>query len=173
MAKFAADESGLQGLTPKMYRFAALRFSGASIIDAYKAVYDVTGLAPANIPAKAAEVAHHPLVTAKIRELRVAADQQSTLLNNVSREFVLNGLTGLALASSKDSVKLGAYQTLGKILHMFTDTPTPAAAARSVDEVDAALVRKLAEMREALTIEGKAEPVTPASRKDRRRKPAK
>lgn len=171
-AKFALDDSSLQGLTPKMYRFVTTRFGGASLIDAYKVAYDTAGMAPDTIAKRAVELSQHPLVTAKLRALRIEVDEQSTLSAALSRNFVLNGLMRLAQTAEKESVQLGALQTLGKTvgIDLFRETVVHETRSRTVEDVENELKQKLDTLRAGLTIEGKASSVpTP---KDRRRKPA-
>lgn len=158
-----------------MYRFVTTRFGGASLIDAYKAAYDTSDMAADTIAKRAVELSQHPLVTAKLRELRIAVDEQSTLSAALSRNFVLNGLMGLAMNADKDSVKLGALQTLGKTvgIDLFRETVVHETRSRTVEDVEQELKQKLDTLRAGLTIEGKAERLEPGADKparDRRRK---
>lgn len=168
------DLGGLEGLTPKQYRYATLRFAGASETDAYKASYDCSGMAPETIYKRANELSQHPLVAGKVRALRVQTDAQSTLSANLSRDFVLNGLMRLASSAQKETVQLGALQTLGKTvgIDLFRETVIHETRSRTVEDVEAELKSKLDALRKGLTIEGSANQVEPAAGKDRRRKPA-
>ena len=172
------DESdGMQGLTSKQYQFAIASFSGLSDCDAYRKTYDCSGMNDASIQAKAREVAHHPLVTSKLRELRVKVDAQTTLAPYLSRELVLNGIMGLAATSQKDSVRLAAYIALGKTvgIDLFRDVHVTEHRTRTPEDVDRELLDHINKLNPVL--EGKANVVAaPASEgakvRDRRRKPA-
>jgi hypothetical protein len=85
---------------------------------------------------------------------------------------------GLAVSSDKDSVRLGAYQTLGKTvgIDLFRETVRHEQITRSIEDIEQELKQKLDALRAGLTIEGKAERVAadsgqPGAGKDRRRKP--
>ena len=183
------DESdGLQGLTSKQYAFAIASFSGLNDVEAYRKVYDCGGMAESTIQGKAGEVAHHPLVTAKLRELRIKVDQQTTLAPYLSRELVVNGLVRLATSASKESVQLGALIALGKTvgIDLFRDVHVTERITRTPEDVDRELLDHINKLKPVL--EGKAINITPVnsavnqtpvnvtpkgvgSAKDRRRKP--
>ena len=87
---------------------------------------------------------------------------------------VLNGLMRLATSAEKESVQLGAWQTLGKTvgIDLFRETVVHETRSRTVEDVEQELKQKLDALRAGLTIEGKAERVEPGAVKpDRRRKP--
>jgi len=146
--------------------------------DAYRAAYDCTGMAEFTVSKRASELANHPLVAAKVRELREQTDKQSTLSVALSRNFVLSGLMRLATTAEKESVQLGAYQTLGKTvgIDLFRETVVHETRSRTPEQVEAELKEKLDAMRAGLTIDGAArqvEPDTPKPTADRRRRKAK
>jgi hypothetical protein len=175
------ETDGLQGLTSKQYRFAIAMFSGLSHVAAYRDTYDCSGMADATIQGKASELAHHPLVTAKMRELRVKVDQQTTLAPYLSRELVLNGLLRLATSATKESVQLGAYIALGKTvgIDLFREVHVTERITRTPEDVDRELLDHINKLKPVL--EGQARDVTPngaakikpgsSSGRDRRRKP--
>ncbi len=172
------EKLNIDGLTTKQFRFATLVFSGLSNADAYRAAYDCSGMLDTSVYTRAADVASLPAVQSKVRELRVKVETQSTLSANLNRDFVLNGLMRLASGAEKETVQLGALQTLGKTvgIDLFRDTVVHETRARSVEDVEQELKAKLDAMRQGLTIEGTAEHVAAKSGsplpKDRRRKPA-
>lgn len=176
------DSDGLQGLTSKQYQFAITSFSGVNDVEAYRRTYDCSGMAESTIQGKASEVAHHPLVTAKLRELRIKVDQQTTLAPYVSRELVLNGLVRLATSATKESVQLGALIALGKTvgIDLFRDVHVTEKITRTVDDVDRELrahIDKLTPLLEGTAREvgavsgGKVTPKGVGAGRDRRRKP--
>lgn len=158
-----------------MHRFVTLTFSGLTNVEAYRIVYDRQDETDKTVAFHAAELANHPVVLAKIKQLRAQAEQQSTLSAIVNRDFVINGLTGLALNADKDSTRLQAYNSLGKMvgIDLFRDVVVHQHQERSVEDVDRDLRAKLEALRNGLMIEGNAQDVTPEQpRRDRRRKPA-
>lgn len=167
----------IDGLTTKQFRFASLVFSGMTNIDAYRAAYDCSGMSDMAAKNRAYETASLPAVQQKVRELRLKVEEQSTLSANLSRDFVINGLMRLATHAEKESVQLGALQTLGKTvgIDLFRETVVHETRARTVEDVEQELKAKLDAMRAGLTIEGKASAVPTSSmspaRTDRRRKP--
>lgn len=178
------DESdGLQGLTSKQYRFVNACFSGMSDADAYRHAYDCSGMSDAAIYSASAQLSRHPLVTAKLRELRVKTDSQTTLAPYLNRELVLNGLLRLATTATKESVQLGAYIALGKTvgIDLFREVHVTEKITRTPEDVDRELLDHINRLKPVL--EGSARDVTPGqegakpvpkaagSGRDRRRKP--
>jgi hypothetical protein len=172
------DKYAFQGLTSAQHRFVMLVFSGLSNVEAYRAVFDVTGWADTSVYTSAYDMANKPLIKAKLTELRQRVEAQSTLAPNLTREFILNGLMGLAINATKESVQLGALQTLGKTIgiDLFRDTVVTEKRVRTVEEVERELRTRLEDLKRTLTIEGESRPAdsTPAAApaaRDRRRKP--
>lgn len=165
------EKYGLDGLTPKQYRFATLSFSGLSNVDAYRAAYNCEGANNHTVSVAAGELMENPVIIRKIRDLRLQAEEKSTLSALLSRNFVLNGLMRLATGAEKESVQLGALQTLGKTvgIDLFRDIHVTERVTRTPEDVERELKEKLDAMRAGLTIEGKASPVAPA-RRERKRK---
>lgn len=168
------DPTGLDGLTDRQFRFAALKFQGLDNMAAYRAAYRCPDGNYDSVAVCASRLAANPYITAKIVELRAQTERQATLSTALSRDFVLNGLMGLAVAADKDSVRLGALQTLGKTvgIDLFRETVRHETVNRSVEDVERDLKDKLEQLRQGLTIEGKGHEV-PDKPRDRRRKPAK
>jgi hypothetical protein len=175
------ETDGLQGLTAKQYRFAIASFSGLDDTAAYRQAYDCSGMADSTVRTEAAKVARHPLITAKLRELRVKVDQQTTLAPYVNRELVLSGLVRLATSATKESVQLGAYIALGKTvgIDLFREVHVTERITRTPEDVDRELLDHINKLKPVL--EGQARDVTPngaakikpgsSPGRDRRRKP--
>lgn len=172
------EKLNIDGLTTKQFRFATLVFSGLSNAEAYRSAYDCSEMLDTSVYTKAAEIASVPAVQSKVRELRLKVESQSTLASHLSREFVLNGLMRLATHAEKESVQLGALQTLGKTvgIDLFRETVVHETRSRTVEDVETELKAKLDTLRAGLTIDGSSRAVaadtSPAAAKDRRRKPA-
>ena len=182
------DSDVMQGLTSKMYRLAALSFSGMSDIEAYKAAGYGEGADPNRSEAAIGQAAHHairhPKVQAKLLELRLQADQQSSLAPYLNRELVINGILGLAMNADKDSTRLQAYIALGKTvgIDLFREVHVTEKITRTPEDVDRELLDHINRLKPVL--EGSARDVTPPQEgakpvpkgagagRDRRRKPS-
>lgn len=154
-----------------------LMFQGLKTVEAYRAVYDTTGMPEGTIAFNAARIASQPIVVSKLREMRARVEAQSTLAPGLTREFVINGIMGLAVNATKESVQLGAYQTLGKTvgIDLFREVHVTEKRVRTVEDVEQELKSRLAELQAQLnatptTVEGEARRVAAPAR-DRRRKP--
>ncbi len=175
----ALSDDGLQGLTSKQFHFAILVFQGATAVDAYRTVYDVSDPNLPHIGQTAHQLLHNPKVQAKLTALRAKVDEQTTLAPFLTREWILNGVARLAQHATKESVQLGAYKLLGQTvgIDLFRETTIVERRQRSPEEIDAELRKRLDEL--SVTIEGRAtaKPAQPAVTQqqptDRRRKPAK
>jgi len=177
------DSAGLQGLTSKQYAFATKVFSGMSYSDAYREAYPDQNMSPEVLSRTASTLAAHPLVVAKLRELRVKTDSQTTLAPYLNRELVLNGLLRLATTATKESVQLGAYIALGKTvgIDLFREVHVTEKITRTPEDVDRELLDHINRLKPVL--EGSARDVTPGNEgakptpkgagagRDRRRKP--
>ncbi len=168
------EKLNVDGLTSWQFRFVSLVFSGMANTEAYRAAYDAHDMADVTVKNLSANLASLPAVQDKVRALRLQVERQSTLSAEVSRNFVLNGLMRLATTAEKESVQLGAYQTLGKTvgIDLFRETVRHETVTRTVDDVEQELKAKLEQLRAGLTIEGKSNQVEDKPR-DRRRKPVR
>lgn len=160
------------GLTAKQQVFVAMSFSGLSDIEAYRRSYDCGGMTLASIGRQAANVAHHPMVAAKIRQLQGNRDQQSTLASSLSREWIQQRIMKLATDADKDSVKLAALVALGKVvgIDLFRETTRVERIERTPADIDRELEERLGSL--AKTIEGNVNTVV-ENPSDRRRKPTR
>lgn len=160
-----------QGMTSKQYAFTMASFSGMSDADAYRTVYDVGDMDNVTLWHNAAALAHHPLVTSKLTELRLRTDDKATLVPFLNKEWILNGVMQIALHGDKDSTRLRAYETLGKTngIDLFRETTRHEHITRTPEQVDSELRDRLSALRKAVTIEGAANQ-TPALDKPRRKR---
>lgn len=166
---------GLDGLTSKQQLFVSYLFAGMSDSDAYRQAYDASGMNAHTLGIEANRVRHHPGVALKLRELQDKRDERTSLAASLTREWITEGVMGLAQNADKDSVRLGAYALLGKVagIDLFRETTRTEHITRTVEDID----RELATHLKALQpmIEGKAIDTTltpaPALQRDRRRKP--
>jgi hypothetical protein len=172
------DSDAMQGLTSKMYRLATLSFSGMSDVAAYRAAGYGEGQTDKDAGRSAWSMIRHPKVQAKLLELRLKADQQSSLAPYLNREMVVSGILGLAMNADKDSTRLAAYIALGKTvgIDLFREVHVTERVTRTVDDVDKELREHLTRLQSTIDATAKdvtppAAPVKPAGGRDRRRKP--
>lgn len=171
------EHDALQGLTPKQQLFVSLVFSGLNPVTAYRQAGYGEGMEEVNARARANAFLQEPWAQAKLRQLRVKRDEQSTLAPFLTREWILNGVAALAQEADRDSVRLGAYKLLGQTvgIDLFRETTVVERRQRTPDEIDAELRKRLDEL--SVTIEGRATakpaPAVTQQPTDRRRKPSK
>lgn len=173
------NEDPFQGLTSQQHRFVTLSLSGLNDTEAYRAVFQPKGMTEAAIQQAAHQMAHRPNVVMKLTEMRKRIDDLSTLAPQEGRNFVMNGLTALAINAQKESVQLGALIALGKTagIDLFREVRITEHVNRTVEDVESELKRKLLELQQRLTIDASAnKPDAPgtdsATPRDRRRKPS-
>ena len=150
------ERDAYQGLTAKLQAFVRASFSGLSDVAAYRATFDCSEQSDATVKKRAHDTIHLPAVQAKLRELRVKADGETTLAPLLTRQFVLNGIMGLALHAEKQNVQLAAYVQLGKTvgIDLFRETVVHERRERSPEDIDRELQVRLKDL--AKTIEGRA-----------------
>ena len=172
---FGPDPSkAFGGLTQKQYRYCEARAAGMTKIDAYRHAYQTDAL-DHTIHGMAAEVESNPAIPETINRMALARKPETTLVPKVNKNFVLEGITNIAIKeTAKDNVRLRAYELLGKAVGLFKDEAPAPDKPRTIEEIDAELRARLSAMR---TIEGTAtrQPAEakpePSAYTDRRRKP--
>lgn len=159
-----------EGLTAMQYRFVINLFTGMTQADAYRATFDCSAMTNIQIGQAASVLTKMPAITAKLRALRQQTDAQITLAPALTADFVIKGITNLAMNATKENVQLQAFVHLGKVagIDLFRETSRVEHVQRTPEDVDRELRAKLADL--AQTIEGTAR-AAPASSSDRRRKP--
>ena len=172
---FGPDNSkAFGGLTPQQYRYCELRSDGIARADAFSEAYAVEG-ERALLADRARKVEESVRVVGTINRMVSAKRRDTSLVPLVDRNFVLEGITSLALNGDKDSVRLRAFELLGKVHEVNLFAPeTRTDKPRTIEDIDKELRERLAELANvtpttAGTIEGTARPSASAS--DRRRKP--
>lgn len=153
-----------QGLTSKQQLFVMHSFSGMSDADAYRAAYNTSNMTEMSIRGCAADVANHPLVKAKLANLQVERDKQTSLAPGITREWVIQGIKEIATDSTaKQSTRLAAYIALGKTYAapVFKEPEQSDAKPISTEDMD----KRILELLRAgmATIDGVALDVTPAA----------
>ena len=163
------------GLTSKQQVYASLSFSGLSDVEAYRRAYECAGMTEASVRRRAADVAHNPMVRAKLRQMQDTRDAKTTLAAGLTREWITQRLMGLADHAEKDTVKVTSLIALGKIagIDLFRETTRTEHITRTVEDIDRELVTHLKALQPM--IEGKANSADltpkPGAQRDRRRKP--
>lgn len=91
-------------------------------------------------------------VTETINRMVEALEPQTSLVPQVTKDFVLQGIVTIATKQeAKDNVRLRAYELLGKTVGLFKDDTPPPAKPRTIEDIDRELRERLQSMR---TIEG-------------------
>ena len=155
-------DSGLQGLTSAQQAFVRLVHSGLNGSEAYRQVY---GDGP-NVKVLASRLLDDVNVNAKLVELRLKSEAQSSLAPLLSIDWVANGIRDIAADKTiKPNVRLAAYIAAGKLrgVNAFGSDPIEQPAQRSVDDIDKQLLAMLRGM--VSTIDGQATDITPAKEK--------
>ena len=163
----------MEGLTAKQWRFVQAVFSGMAHTDAYRSVYDCTGMTVKSVQSTANNLAQLPAVKRKLAAMRLEVESKAVLAPLVTREFVIQGITNLALHADKDSTKLRAFELLGKTVgvDLFRDVVVKETAERSVADIERELRDKLASLRNVIDGTATPAPEPPAPAAPRQRKP--
>ena len=162
------EDSGLQGLTSAQQVFVRLVFSGMQGADAYRQAYNMPASNP-NAGTLAARLLNNARVNAKLIQLRLTAERETTLSGEtagISRQWVLQGFKSIAEDKTvKPSTRLQAYALAGKTFaaQVFKEPEKADSAPASPEDMD----RRILELLRAgmATIDGVALDVTPAKEK--------
>ncbi len=107
------EDKGLQGLTSAQQAFARHVHSGLTYTEAYRLAFP--GYKGAGLEQAAHALAKNVKVELKLRELRLSAEQQTSLAPGITREWVLKGFKEIAEDPTvKPSTRLAAYIAAGK-----------------------------------------------------------
>lgn len=168
------DESkAFGGLTPQQYAYCQLRAQGAAKLYAYREAFENDRSTDAVIQDAAWKLEANARISQTINRMVLADKPKTTLVPQVTKNFVLEGITNIALKeTAKDNVRLRAYELLGKAVGLFKDEAPPPDKPRTIEEIDNELRERLSAMRSiegtATRVDPKPEPSAP---NDRRRKP--
>jgi hypothetical protein len=154
------DDRAYKGLTAQQWSYCEARAAGSSVVEAYREVYQPTNENPMRVYQHAGAVEGNPLVQARLREMLLAKQGEATLVPQIGKEFVLNGIAAEAINAPRPADRLRAYEMLGKTMGLFTPEREDEAVPRSVEEIDARLKARLAAAL-APAIEETARDVTP------------
>ena len=158
-------DSGLQGLTSAQQAFVRLVHSGLNSTEAYKRAYPDDAGSP-HVGKMAHRLMQDGNVNAKLVELRLKTEAQSSLAPLLSIDWVASGIRDIAVDKTiKPNVRLAAFIAAGKLrgVNAFGSDPIEQPAQRSVDDIDKQLLAMLRGM--VSTIDGSAVDVTPAKEK--------
>lgn len=172
---FGPDPSkAFGGLTQKQYRYCEYRAAGWGKAAAYREAYQ-SDASEESVLRMAYTVEDDNRIASTINQMALADSPKTTLVPQVTKNFVLEGITNIAVKeTAKDNVRLRAYELLGKAVGLFKDEAPPPDKPRTIEEIDNELRERLSAMR---TIEGTAtrQPAEarpgPSAPTDRRRKP--
>ena len=154
------DDRAYKGLTAQQWAYCEARAAGSSVVEAYRQAYNPTSDNIHTIYTNAAQCEARPLVQSRLREMLLEKAGAATLVPQIGREFVLNGIAAEAINAPRPADRLRAYEMLGKTMGLFTPEREDEAVPRSVEEIDARLKARLAAAL-APAIEETARDVTP------------
>lgn len=172
------DTKAFGGLTSQQYAYCQARSQGAAKLHAYRGAFKVPTATDDTIQDAAYKLELMPRISQTINRMVLARQPETSLVPQVNKDFVLQGITAIALKEqAKDNVRLRAYELLGKAVGLFKDEAPAPTKPRTLEDIDRELRERLQSMR---AIEGTAtrlEPDTqepapePSPTNDRRRKP--
>ena len=174
-----------EGLNFQQDAYCWARLDGLKSVDAYMHAYKIEDKnSRYDVSVAAAQIARNPKVVQRLKELIKERDAQTSLVPRLNREFVVNGVMELAMHAKSDSVKLRAFELLGKSagIDLFRDVKVTEKLDRDPETIDQMIKDKLLNMVRGDAIDGvimddsTAKTLTIDSepnRKDRRRRPKK
>jgi phage terminase small subunit len=148
-------------LTAKQERFALRLAEGETQADAYRHVYRAHEMGSAAVWSEASRLAHNPKVAARVQELKAEAEERRRMAALDREEAILNRLEHEALTARTDGARVKALELLGKHLGMFTDRVVVEPPDRTEEEIEQAILMRLARLGAAKspgTLEGGGSP---------------
>jgi hypothetical protein len=133
-------------LTPKQHKFAELVAGGNSLSDSYRGAYNATNMKPQGIRNEASKLMANQYVTMMVDTLRGRTEAAIQVIEVSTRAKVLAKLEDLMNKAKTESVQLGAAVALGKSVALFTDVTQDRSAVKSIEEIDAEIKQRLAEL---------------------------
>lgn len=170
-------DRAFEGLTTKQLDYCEARISGLNMSDAYRKVYAVETTNPDSVGRMAYAVEVNVKVQAKLRQLLAERGPDTSLLQPITKDFVINGIAALAIGATKEPVQLRAWELLGKAIGLFDkSTEEQLAEPTTSADIDAEIKRRLRGILSPV-VEGEARRVDPPAtsaepaRRQRQRKP--
>ena len=148
------------GLTAPQYWYCVYRSEGLDKTNAYREAYPNDTSAQLTVSASARNLESDNRIVTKIRDMVAAKMPQTSLVPEIDKNFVLNGIATLAKHAEKENVRLSAFIALAKMPHigLYEGATDPDDKPKSIVDIDA----KLAEYFKLMTtIEGDATRVEP------------
>ena len=165
-----------EGLTHRQLAYCEARISGLNMSDAYRKAYTVENSSEQTIGRNAYAIESNTKVQAKLRQLIAERGPDTSLLQPITKDFVINGIAALAIGATKEPVQLRAWELLGKAIGLFDkSTDEQLAEPTTSADIDAEIKRRLRGILSPV-VEGEARRVPdpapePVARRQRQRKP--
>jgi hypothetical protein len=132
-------------LTPKQQHFCQAVVSGCTMSDAYREAYNTANMKPATVNREAHALMTDPKITTRVQRLQGQKDRAVVASSLSDREKVLNKLRYfMDHALPSDSAKIRAAELLGKSIGLFKDVTVTEKPARTAEELQEELDRRLA-----------------------------
>lgn len=154
------NDRAYKGLTAQQWAYCEARAAGAGVVEAYRQAYNPTNDNIHTIYTNAAQCEARPLVQSRLREMLLEKAGAATLVPQIGRDFVLNGIATEAINAQRPADRLRAYEMLGKTMGLFTPEREVEASPTSIEELDRRLRERLAAAL-APAIEETAKDITP------------
>lgn len=129
-------------LTPKQEAFALAYIETGNASEAYRRAYNAERMKPETVNRSAKELLDHPKITARIAELRGAAEERHKLtVDDLLRELEEARVAALSCETPQSSAAVGA--TMGKAKLLGYDKPAPEQSSDTMQDVLRDLIAKL------------------------------
>ena len=130
-------------LTARQEKFAQLISEGKAQAEAYRQVYDVSGMKDATVWTEASKLVRHPQVAPRIEVLRAEKDCIRRSLVFDHEEAILAQLQHEAFTAKTDGARIRALELLGSHAGMFTERVEVEQVDRSISQIEAAIRQRL------------------------------
>ena len=130
-------------LTARQEKFAQLISEGKAQAEAYRQVYDVSGMKDATVWTEASKLVRHPQVAPRVEVLRAEKDciRRSLVLDH--EEAILAQLQHEAFTAKTDGARIRALELLGRHAGMFTERVEVEQVDRSISQIEASIRQRL------------------------------
>lgn len=133
----------MNSLTKKQDSFARSIAAGSALSKAYRDAYDATSMQPRVVWSEASRLAKHPIVTARVQELKAEAEERRRMASLDREEAIIRRLEHEALTARTDGARVKALELLGKHLGMFTDRVVVDTPERTEEEIERDILGRL------------------------------
>ena len=135
------------GLTEKQERFAHLVSDGQNFSAAYREVYDTDDMSQPSVWREAHRLSRNDKVAMRIAELVAARQDEERLQAHMRTYRVTAHLEEMMTSGTSETTRLRAAELLGKTVGLFAEKPPAKEDNRSLPELEAELVERMAKLK--------------------------